>query len=500
MLYNEFGSKRYHSTMRGMESFMVRGGIKGSVSMALAAMLLLAACSGGGGGGSSAPSPAPGGAGSGGSGQSTPAPSASPSSAPEEKEPVTLQMVWWAPQTPEWQRMLDAFHEEYPWITVEPIQITNGVTDGIGQQVMESIAAGNPIDIFWNNSMDYVYESELYEDLTPWIENDPEFKSYPFKKGYLETFQIDGRQIGIPHSSDAFMVFINKDLLKLYGLEMPSLDWTWDDYRALAKAATNPDAGHYGISQEPNTEFFRWTYALLTVPYANGHAPNMGYMNEDWTRNLADGSVPEILDDLNLMHEILTKDGSMLNAARAEAAGLAGVDTWASGQSLLHLFITPGIPGFRNSLNFEWDILPMPAGKVRQANFVWINPWFMSRASDNKEEAWLFMKWWETNKEAQKLHMEIAGAFPNTDDPEMVEYFENLSIYDGLNKEALKRAMDTAAYDPTQTMIGGRDFANAYNGYYPKGAFEEVSAHDYFPAAMQDFNNKLKERLEKLKK
>lgn len=38
-----------------------------------------------------------------------------------------------------------------------------------------------------------------------------------------------------------------KDLFDQYGVDYPTVDWTWDDLMAAAKKITNPDKGHYGI-------------------------------------------------------------------------------------------------------------------------------------------------------------------------------------------------------------------------------------------------------------
>lgn len=461
-----------------------------AVSLALLLIFVISACSG------SNPS--------GGDGSSSPKPSEKPSSSPQptvdntKRDPVKLKMVWWGPAGDQnWKRMFDAFEAKYPWIKLEILQMKGGVIEGVGQMVTESIAAGDPIDVFWNNSFDYVVKQNLAEDLTPYIQKDAEFKSYPFKKGYLENFQSNGKQLGLAHGNDAFLMFVNKDLLKQYGMEMPSVDWTWKDFREMAKKATNPAAKHYGISYNPATQFFWWTYTLMGIPYANGSAPTMGYFNKDFTKSLADGSVPKVLDDLNFFNQIMKEDGSMLNAKRAKEAGLEKVDTWASGQSLFHVFVSPGIDGFKKNLKFNWDILPMPKGTERQVNFSWINPWFMSKGSKHKEEAWLFMKWWETNKDAQKLLYDIGGTFPNTEDAEMVNAFNSTKLYEGLNKDALVRALKTAGYDPTQTIVGGQEYLKLWNGFTAKGGEEEVSAYDYFPAAAQQFNQKMAEILKK---
>ena len=56
---------------------------------------------------------------------------------------------------------------------------------------------------------------------------------------YVIDTQVDGKYFAIPADLKSFFVMINKDMLDKAGLPVPSLDWTWDDYREYAKKMTS---------------------------------------------------------------------------------------------------------------------------------------------------------------------------------------------------------------------------------------------------------------------
>ncbi|MBP1988610.1 ABC transporter substrate-binding protein [Paenibacillus eucommiae] len=398
-------------------------------------------------------------------------------------EPVKLRFLWAIPPDNEnFTKILNAFTAKYPWITVETIY-------GQGPKTLqEYIAAGEPIDIFWNPTMWEVLSQNYVEDLTPFIEKDADFKAYPFKPGILETFQSHGKQYGLSRGNDLHMIFYNKDLLKQYGMEAPKNDWTYEDMKAMAKKATSVADRHYGFSN------FSWWFSFvpMTMAVANGHAPNLFGLTEDLSKSTLDGTNPDLLNDFQWYQDLMTKDGSLLNDKGLKDAGLSG-DLWSSGQALFQSIVTPVIPGYNASLKFDWDVAPAPKGTAKQVSFAWNSGMFMGKASKHKEEAWKLMSFWAASKEGQKILYDIGGSFPNTDDAELVAYFNNVEAYSKLNKEAMNYAQKNVLYDPTYGMVGGNFIDRAVQDFGNKGYQDEISAFDYFPAAIQQANASIAE-------
>ncbi|MBE7466445.1 MAG: extracellular solute-binding protein [Planctomycetes bacterium] len=67
----------------------------------------------------------------------------------------------------------------------------------------------------------------------------------------LELFRHDGRQVGMPRSFAACVLYFRRDLFRAAGLAEPSAEWTWDDLRAAAVALNDPQHGRMGLGIVP---------------------------------------------------------------------------------------------------------------------------------------------------------------------------------------------------------------------------------------------------------
>lgn len=367
----------------------------------------------------------------------------------KDNGPVTLRLMWWAPDPEKWKEELTgAFTAKYPWIKIEMVQhdINN---------IPPAIAAGEPIDLFWNSDFWKPYASGFIEDLTPYIEADSEFQSYNFNPGLLETFQFNGRQWGLSRGNDINVIYYNKDLLARYGMEPPKNDWTYEDMREMAKKATDINAKTYGFQNND--------WAIKIAPgvktLADGVTPKMNALNDDMTKLMLDPATDTaVYDNFDWWLELITKDGSMLGAQASKDAGFEGVDLWNSGQALFSWFGSFALPGFsdpENGLKFDWDIAPIPAGTSSQPTLAWNNGIFMGKASKHKAEAWALMKFMTANKEVQKKLMDLGGSFPNSPDQDLQDHFKNEPFFTKINKDALLYAANHSVYDPTFGMVGG---------------------------------------------
>lgn len=414
-----------------------------------------------------------------------------PQPSEEDHTPVTLKFAVGIPKDNKaWTAIADAFTKKYPWITID-WEFMDGITSR--QALTESIAAGDPVDVLWGE-MDLAYDGYI-EDLTPYIEKDTEFQDYHFRPGLMESFNVEGKQYAVPRGSDTFVMFYNKDLLNKYGMEPPSNDWTWDDFRKMAKKATNFEEKTIGVE---NTGLF-FSFASAALSEANGNSPHLRAMNEDLSKSLLDQ--PGVLDDYQWIQDLLVKDEVMLNDKRKKAHNMPDGPYWDNGQAAFYLHVSPLVGVFRGmNLKFNWDIAPMPRGTDKQVGVSFNTMMMMSKASKKKDAAWKFMKFWSTDTEAQKILIDAGGTFPTTDNPELVDYFANSKVYDGLNKDALKRAAEIGEIDARMQMPGGAKLMEVIDGWaMGKGMNEEVSAYDYFPPLVEKLNKDLGDAIDKAK-
>jgi multiple sugar transport system substrate-binding protein len=150
--------------------------------------------------------------------------------APPPPEPVTITFAP-ALSDADYEAVIQAFHEDYPHITVE----LTGPDD-------------EEVDTFMAPSFDL---SELLEQgdvlsVNPFSERDTSFDLTDFYAGTVELFAREGETWAIPAEVDAMVTFYNRDAFDEYGVRYPEVGWTQDDFLDMALALSDPDAGVFG--------------------------------------------------------------------------------------------------------------------------------------------------------------------------------------------------------------------------------------------------------------
>ncbi|MFC4600047.1 extracellular solute-binding protein [Cohnella hongkongensis] len=360
--------------------------------------------------------------------------SAAPGETPNaDREPVTLTVLTWfvGPN----QALFDKFHEMYPWITIE-------ANTNIDRAVVNNVIAGEKADlVFLDAGLSQWLSGDLLEELTPYIEKDSRIQDAAMAEGFIEAFQTGGKQWVVPYSDIPMWIVVNKEMLHKYGMEMPGLDWTYDDLLEMAKQATDSAANDWGISGMVD-EFT----SILAM--ANGSAANYRYMNEDNSMSLA--NTPAVLEDLKWSQELTTKWHVRPSELEKERLGMQGdpVEVFLQGNSLFTL----GADWYLETLkkaDFEWDVLPMPVGKAQQATVHQAGAIGIPKSSSHKEEAFLYISFL-FSKEAQKTMIENgSGAW--VQDQELYDYYAEVPVWQGKNVDAIRMNSEMCCFsrDPS---------------------------------------------------
>jgi len=116
------------------------------------------------------------------------------------------------------------------------------------EKISTLMAAGTPPDVFnllARSKADFV-ERKLVLDLTSRMAKSKTAKPDLYVKAMQNAMQYKGKYWGTGEDYNTTVLFINLSLLKEKGLAKPSLNWTYDDYRDLAKKARNPEKNVFG--------------------------------------------------------------------------------------------------------------------------------------------------------------------------------------------------------------------------------------------------------------
>ncbi|MCM3000518.1 extracellular solute-binding protein [Paenibacillus cellulositrophicus] len=438
------------------------------LSMVMLMTFTLAGCSG------SNDSASPSGTGN----EPAPTPAPNQPAAEEKHDPVTLKFISWKNGT--YDELYDLFHQKYPWITIEQVPVTNS------QPIMEIIAsleaAGTPADVTEIDSDLITFEqNNLIEDLTPYIEKSDIFKNAKFPDGFFETMMFNNKKLAVPMVDVPMWVLVNKDLLAKHGVDMPANDWSYDDFRSIAKQVTDPSAGEYGITTQPEIQM----RLLSSKAIADGHAANHQYMNEDLTQSML--STPDVMNDVKWFQELVTKDGSMQSNAAAEEGGNVTKD-FINGKTAFAIGGDWVLPTLKEKATFDWDVLPFPKGKVSQPGYSIYGPLALLSGSKHKEEAFLWLSF-QFTPEAQKWKID-QGANASVIDPELTSYYDQAPIWQGKNIEAVKIAQKNAKIQSGLTVPGWNDYN--YNNILNDIIFGDRDINDIIPET-ETWNKKTQE-------
>jgi multiple sugar transport system substrate-binding protein len=163
-----------------------------------------------------------------------------------------VTLTWWHGQTADAAKLLAGFAEEYhkdhPNVTIKP-ESGASTTDALLTKLQAGFASDTYPDI------SYAFGSWATElgvsgrtlDISDQV-NKPGSGWDEFPEAATATATVEGHVIGMPAIVDNLGLIYNTKLFDEAGLDYPTADWTWDDFRAAAKALTDPSKHQYGTA------------------------------------------------------------------------------------------------------------------------------------------------------------------------------------------------------------------------------------------------------------
>ncbi len=279
-------------------------------------------------------------------------------------------------------RAIEPWQEKNPHIKV---RLEHTPYSGYDSKILTRIAGGAAPDVIATEVNYFVTFAgkNVFENLAPFIESDPDFQKSDFFPEILSRFTVEGNVYAIPRDVAPFAcVFYNKDLFDEAGIPYPSDDWNWDDLLEKAKTLTKKDeAGRivqYG--------FYGWAWQNFI--YGNGGALVDDVQNPTVTKIDDPLSVEglQFFSDLINIHRVMPTPVALANLGM-------GVDTMFSSGRLAMLM--SGIwetPSLRN-YSFNWDVAMFPKNSKGVRKFgTGGSGYGVLKSSKHKKEAWEVVK------------------------------------------------------------------------------------------------------------
>lgn len=176
-----------------------------------------------------------------------------PTGATELDPDADVTLTWWTGQTDEAQTILEGlaaeFEEEHPNVTID---ISSGAssTEELLQKLSAGFASGTQPNISYSFGS---WASELESsgrtlDIREQI-GDPALGWDEFSEAARATVQPTGEAvIGFPALVDNLSLIYNRTVFDAAGVEYPTEDWSWDDFRDAARRLTDPATETYGYA------------------------------------------------------------------------------------------------------------------------------------------------------------------------------------------------------------------------------------------------------------
>ncbi|WP_338553964.1 sugar ABC transporter substrate-binding protein [Paenibacillus sp. KS-LC4] len=163
-------------------------------------------------------------------------------------QPVTIKVWGMGDQEQTLKTISEQFESDNPNIKVDVQVIPWGSAH---DKLLTAVASKSGPDVLQMGTswMPEFANAGALLDLTPYVDQYPEFKPENFFEGSVNTTQFDGKTFGIPWYAETRVLFYRTDLLKEVGYDKAPA--TWDELKDAATKLTARGEGKYGIDLVP---------------------------------------------------------------------------------------------------------------------------------------------------------------------------------------------------------------------------------------------------------
>ena len=283
-----------------------------------------------------------------------------------------------------YQTLVDAFHAKHPEIKMELIHIP-GQSD-YRKRLAADLTAGTPADVVLINYRRYAPFAALGA-LTPlddYLAKSELISKDDFYSESFDPFIYEGQLMCIPQNLSSLVVYYNKELFDQANIPYPAADWTWEDFLATAQALTK-DANGDGM-----TDQFGVGIEASLIRFAPFVWQAGGDLVDDETNpTTLMLDTTEAFDAIDFFVNLQTVHHVVPNAEEETAQD--SESRFINGTTAMFFNSRRGVPTYRESAVFDWDVAALPQGKTK-AGILHADGYCLPSASKNKDAAWVFIE------------------------------------------------------------------------------------------------------------
>ena len=355
----------------------------------------------------------------------------------EDVDPTGATVLWWHNHTTirdeALQEMVAEFNATNEW-GIEVSAEFAGQYDEIYDKMLAAIAADDPtlmpqLTVGYANSFgkymlaDALVDMDEFVDSPKWgltEEEQADFFPGIFESDVSPQFGDGHYRMGFPPNRSMEMVYYNQEWLAELGYDGPPTSWA--EFKEMACAATDPDAGTVGLTVGEGASFMAGMIFSRHGNYALEDGSAFDFTNE------------EVKASMQFIKDLYDEGCYIRPAERyGEQADFGNYKT------LFTVGSSSGLPYYDQAViggeqgEFLWSVAPMPYmdGGDEPLQNIYGGSVAVPRTTPEQElAAWLFVKWLTTPEQLARW-AKVSGYFPVRQSvaAEMADYFETYPAY-----------------------------------------------------------------------
>ena len=255
---------------------------------------------------------------------------------------------------------IEAFEQAHEGVDVKIIMTT---ADEYATKLKAAIAGKQVPDVFYVDpgSVQSFVGSGIIADITDAVESSDAIDLDNVWPYGLDSYRFDGTTQGtgaiyaLPKDIGPFSFGYNKTMFEAAGIPLPDPDvpYTWDEFIEVSKKLTADTDGDGKLDQWGTGLNVTWN--LQPFVWSNGG----DWLNEDRTKVTV--NEPEFVEALQYFADMQNVHGVTPSAGDAQT--LDTYQRWMQGQIGFFPVGPWDVPTYQD-LDFEWDLIPYPAGST----------------------------------------------------------------------------------------------------------------------------------------
>ena len=294
------------------------------------------------------------------------------------------------------ERIYRDFEAAHPGVVIREENVPG---EYVAKMSLAYIAKSQPDVLMLDASSAALFiDGGMVADLMPFVRRDPEFKLDAFFPNVLAIGQRGDRLFAVPQDFTPMVVYLNKRRFAESGVPLPGPDWTFEDFREIARRLTG--SGKYGFA------FTNWMPGWVMWLWNSGGGPlDPGGKTAS---GFFDGQGS--LDAIQFLADLVRVDRSAPSASQTASMG---VDPFVEGEAAMTVSGHWAMVGYKAARTgpdgkptLTWDDLavrPMPRKVGPSQTVMYESGFALSAYGRHKDLAWEFVKYM-TSYRVQKIY------------------------------------------------------------------------------------------------